>query len=80
MSISRDTKPTPVATNVVFDEHQIMVALADGRMISAPLEWFPKLREATASQRKAWRLIGGGARIHWEDLDEDISVEGLLAA
>ena len=80
MSISRDPKPTPVATNVVFDEHQIMVALADGRMISAPLEWFPKLREATVSQRKAWRLIGGGTGIHWEGLDEDISVEGLLAA
>ena len=44
-----------------------------------PLEWFPRLRDATPEQRKNWRLIGGGVGIHWEDVDEDISVESLLA-
>jgi hypothetical protein len=52
--------------------------LSDGRVISVPLEWFPALRKATAKQRNNWRLIGKGVGIHWEDLDEDISVEGLL--
>jgi hypothetical protein len=54
------------------------VQLSDGRVISVPLEWFPALRKATAKQRNNWRLIGKGVGIHWEDLDEDISVEGLL--
>ena len=57
----------------------IHVRLLDGREISVPLEWFPKLRDATAAQRKNWRLIGGGYGIHWEDLDEDISIAELLA-
>jgi len=56
----------------------IHVRLLDGREISAPLEWFPKLRDATEEQRNNWRLIGNGVGIHWETLDEDISVEGLL--
>ena len=48
-------------------------------VVSAPLEWFPRLRQATSAQRSKWRLIGGGIGIHWEDVDEDISVESLLA-
>ena len=54
--------------------------LLDGRRISVPLEWFPKLSRATPEQRRNWRWIGGGIGIHWEDLDEDISIEGLLKA
>jgi hypothetical protein len=72
-------KPVADAVNVTFSEDSIVVALADGRQVSAPLEWFPRLRSATAKQRKNWRLIGGGVGIHWEDIDEDISVRSLLA-
>lgn len=55
------------------------VNLSDGRSIIAPLAWFPRLVHATPKERKNWRLIGRGQGIHWEDIDEDISVEGLLA-
>ncbi len=51
---------------------------ADGRELSAPLEWFPRRREATAEQRGNWRLIGGGQGVHWPDIDEDIAVSTLL--
>ena len=56
----------------------LKVILADGREISAPLVWFPRLQKATEQQRNNWRLIGGGIGIHWEDVDEDISVNSLL--
>jgi len=56
----------------------LRVTLADGRELAAPLEWFPRLRDATQEQRGRWRLIGGGQRIHWPDIDEDISVVTLL--
>ena len=72
-------KPVADAVNVTFSEDSLVVALADGRQVSAPLEWFPRLRSATVKQRKNWRLIGGGVGIHWEDIDEDISVRSLLA-
>lgn len=72
-------KPTAaLATNVWFDDEMLHVRLADGREISVPLEWFPRLRDATQKQRANWRLIGNGIGIHWEELDEDISVAGLL--
>ncbi len=67
-----------LATGVRFDAERLHVQLSDGREISVPLEWFPSLRDATDEQRNKWRLIGKGVGIHWEDLDEDISVEGLL--
>ena len=67
-----------LATGIRFDAERLHVQLSDGREISAPLEWFPSLRNATEQQREKWRLIGKGVGIHWEDLDEDISVEGLL--
>ncbi len=53
--------------------------LSDGREVSVPLEWYPRLRNATEKQRANWRLIGQGVGIHWEDVDEDISVAGLLS-
>ena len=57
----------------------LIVRLADGREISAPLEWFPRLRDASPEARAEWRLIGGGIGIHWPQVDEDVSVAGLLA-
>lgn len=57
----------------------LRVELSDGRTISVPLAWFPRLVHATEGERNAWSLIGHGEGIHWELLDEDISVEGLLA-
>ena len=66
------------AVEVFVLEDSLKVSLADGREVSAPLVWFPKLLAATASQRQNWRLIGKGVGIHWEDLDEDISIESLL--
>lgn len=69
---------TVFATNVQFDEDMLNVQFSDGREIKVPLEWFPRLRDATAEQRNNWRLIGKGVGIHWEDLDEDVSVAGLL--
>ena len=67
-----------LATDVRFDAERMHVQLSDGREISVPLEWFPSLRGATGKQRCKWRLIGKGVGIHWEELDEDISVEALL--
>lgn len=68
----------PVATDVRVDDLRLIVVLADGREVSAPLEWFPRLRDASPEQRSSWRFIGGGIGIHWEAIDEDISVAGLL--
>lgn len=68
----------PLATDVRFDHDMMHVRLLDGREISVPLEWFPKLRDAKEKQRKKWRLIGNGVGIHWEEIDEDISVAALL--
>ncbi len=67
------------AERVVITDHVLTVELGDGRSISAPIEWYPRLAHATQQERNNWRLIGGGRGIHWGDLDEDISVEGLLA-
>jgi hypothetical protein len=64
--------------DVDFLDDAFRVRLVDGREIIVPLEWFPVLRDATAEQRRGWRLIGRGVGIHWPDLDEDVSVEGLL--
>ena len=78
MSIST-IRPEPLAVEVTFDADSIHVVLADGREVSAPLTWFPRLAGATAVQRANWRFIGRGVGIHWPDVDEDISVESLLA-
>jgi hypothetical protein len=64
---------------VVVTEDSLMVDLVDGRTISAPLAWYPRLLHGTPEARNKWRLIGAGEGIHWSDLDEDISVENLLA-
>lgn len=72
-------KPKALATNVRITPSVLRVVLADRREIVVPLEWFPRLCKATRSQRDKWRLIGGGIGIHREELDDDISVAGLLA-
>lgn len=69
----------PFAEDVTVSDDTLRVDLSDGRSISAPLAWYPRLLRATPAERKRWRLIGRGLGIHWTDLDEDISVEGLLA-
>ena len=69
---------TAVDVNVTDD--QLLVVLADGRELAAPLAWFPRLAEATDEQRKNWRLIGKGQGVHWPDVDEDISIASLLRA
>jgi hypothetical protein len=66
------------AVDVQADEALLRVTLADGRELAAPLEWFPRLRDATPEQRSHWRFIGHGQGIHWLDLDADVSVAGLL--
>ena len=68
---------TAQATDVYFDGERIYVHLSDGREISAPLDWFPRLHRAAEQQRQQWELIGRGVGIHWEGIDEDISVAGL---
>lgn len=79
MTISAVEIEVPNAENVSVTEDSLSVDLSDGRTIAVPLAWFPRLLHATPEERKNWRLIGKGEGIHWEDIDEDISVEGLLA-
>ena len=69
----------PLATQVKVTRATLSVEIADGRTISAPLAWYPRLSHATADERNSWRWIGGGRGIHWPALDEDISVANLLA-
>ncbi|MBF0144249.1 MAG: DUF2442 domain-containing protein [Magnetococcales bacterium] len=64
--------------DVRVSEDDLFVTLMDGRTISAPLTWFPRLANATPEQRERWEMCGGGYGIHWEEIDEDISTEGLL--
>lgn len=68
----------PRAQAVDFGVDTLIVHLEDGRSISTPLEWFPRLRDASDAERRNWRLIGRGISIHWEALDEDLSVRGML--
>ena len=63
---------------VYFTRDSIVVNLMDGRTISAPLMWYPKLLKATLKQKAHWEICGGGYGIHWPDIDEDLSTEGLL--
>jgi hypothetical protein len=66
------------ATDVWFSNDMLYVRLVDGREIGTPLEWFPRLRDASDSDRNNWRFIGNGIGIHWEKIDEDLSINGLL--
>ena len=66
------------AVDISFTKTSLHFVLADGREISAPLEWFPRLRDATDHERKNWRFIGNGIGVHWPNIDEDISVKSLM--
>jgi len=68
-----------VARDVRVTDDTLSVDLSDGRTIAAPIAWFPRLAHASRKEQRNWRLIGAGTGIHWNDIDEDISVENLLA-
>jgi len=73
-----ETRPGERILDVRLDEHTLSVDLADGRTLTVPLVWFPRLVDATPAQRANWKLAGGGFGIHWPDVDEDLSSAGLL--
>lgn len=77
MDISATAADERVA-DVRFDEDRLIVDLMDGRTIAVPLAWYPRLFRATAEQRQHWEKAGAGYGIHWPDIDEDLSTEGLL--
>ena len=74
-----ERRPAPTVTAVAVTDDAVQFELSDGRTVSAPLGWYPRLAHGTAAERAHWRLAGRGAGVHWPDLDEDISVEGVLA-
>ena len=79
MYVSTTEVSVPEAMTIAVTEDTLTAELADGRTISVPLAWYPRLVHAMPQERSNWELIGGGQGIHWPDLDEDISIEGLLA-
>jgi hypothetical protein len=79
MTSSPTDVSTPLAKGVMVTADALVVELSDGRALSVPIAWYPRLAHGHAEERADWRLIGGGQGIHWPRLDEDISVEGLLA-
>jgi hypothetical protein len=78
MRISPVEADSPVAQNVTVSDDVLTVGLSDGRILVVPLTWFPRLLHGSTVERSNWRLIGKGSGIHWPDLDEDVSIEGLL--
>lgn len=68
----------PRAIDVKVSDDALMVTLMDGRRLSVPLNWFPRLSTASSKERSNFELLGGGVGIHWPDIDEDLSVEGLF--
>ena len=77
-SINRMPKLSTRVLDVSFDADQIWFKLEDGRTLGVPLGWFPKLDKAPTEQRSRWELIPGGDAVHWPELDEDVSVSGLM--
>lgn len=77
ITLKLETEPRIARVDVTAD--RLSVHLTDGRVISTPLEWYPRLAHGTPQERARYELSGGGYGIHWPDLDEDISIEGLLA-
>ncbi len=78
MTILAVDSEIPMACNVMVTDDTLNVDLNDGRSVSVPLPWFPRLYHASPAERRNWRFVGQGHGIHWEDIDEDISVAGLL--
>ena len=77
-SSKADPRPA-LAKDVKVTDAELVVTLVDGRSVSVPIDWYPRLRHGSAEERSLWRLIGGGSGIHWDELDEDIAVDDLLA-
>ncbi len=77
-TLKNEQKFSAYATDVKIDNQMLTIYLKDGRILSVPIDYFPRLSAATSEQRNNWRLIGRGQGICWEDIDEDLSVEGLL--
>jgi hypothetical protein len=75
---SVNSSKQPRVTYVSADAELLHVTVSDGRRLSLPLEWYPRLSNGTPAERNNWRLIGRGEGVHWPDLDEDLSLEGLL--
>lgn len=78
MTTSSVATETAAAKNVRVTDRALVVELRDGRVVSVPLAWYPRLAEGSPRERRRWELLGPGIGIHWPDLDEDISIEGLL--
>ena len=78
MTTSSVATETAAARHVRVTDRTLVVELRDGRVVSVPLNWYPRLAEGSPRERRRWELLGPGIGIHWPDLDEDISVEGLL--
>jgi hypothetical protein len=76
--VSTSVTDTPRARHVEVTETELCVVLDDGRRLAVPISWFPRLVHGTPDQRRKWELLGDGEGIHWPDLDEDVSVAGLL--
>jgi hypothetical protein len=78
--VEREPPPNPGerVRDVRFEHDRMSVDLVDGRTITVPIRWYPRLWTATPRQRETWELAGGGYGIHWPEVDEDLSVEGLL--
>jgi hypothetical protein len=79
MSSSRSDTPHPQARKVRTTNDDLVVELVDGRSVTVPLQWYPRLAHSSAAHRRKWCLIGRGEGIHWREIDEDIRVEDLLA-
>jgi hypothetical protein len=77
--ITLELEIEPTAVEVEITDNDIVVSLADGRRISVPLAWYPRLLHAAHAERQHWQLLGHGYAIEWPDLDEHIGIEGLLA-
>lgn len=78
MSTSRAEQPAPSAVTVKITSDAFSVELDDGRTVTVPIGWYPRIAHASSRERRNWRLIGTGEGIHWPDLDEDVSVDGIL--
>lgn len=79
MSTSANEFSAPLATTVTVTESALCVELSDGRTITVPLSWYPRLENGTPEEREKWELTGNGHGIHWPEIDEDIGVQGLIA-
>ena len=79
MTSSETRSTVAMAQGVRVTDEDLVVELADGRTVTVPLAWYPRLLHGTPAERGNWRLIGHGEGVHWPDLDEDISIDGLLA-